>query len=65
MAALRLAANAFVRAAPSAAAEPLGLARRGDALIHTGETAPGGWLRVDWRGGTGWVWSGLTEGLKE
>lgn len=61
VAALRLAANAFVRAAPRADAEPLGFARRGDALAGTGETAPDGWRAVDWHGRVGWVWGGLTE----
>ena len=61
MAALHLAANAFVRAAPRADAAPLGLARKGDVLACTGETTPDGWRAVDWRGETGWVWGGLTE----
>lgn len=61
MAALHLAANAFVRAAPRADAAPLGLARRGDVLACTGETAPDGWRAVDWRGQTGWVSGKLVE----
>ena len=61
MAALRLKANAFVRAAPSARGEPLGLARKGSVLMRIEKTAPDGWLAVDWRGGVGWVWGRMVE----
>ena len=50
-----MAANALVRACPSAAGAPLGLALKGDALPAAGAAAPGGWLPVFYRGRRGWV----------
>ncbi len=58
--AVRLAANALVREAPSAAAAPLGLARRGSRLPAAGNKKDG-WIAVEWNGLAGWVWGGLTE----
>ena len=52
---LRLAQSAWVRSGPSAAAEPLGVAKRGSALARVGQTPRGDWLAVAWRGGLGWV----------
>ena len=61
MAALRLSANAFVRAAPRAGSAPLGVAHRGDALLCAGRTTPDGWRAVHWNGRIGWVWGGMAE----
>lgn len=52
---LRLTANAFVRAAPHAAAAPLGFVRKSGVLAYGGRTTPDGWHAVDWHGITGWV----------
>ena len=64
MAALRLTANAFVRAAPHADAAPLGFVRKNAALAFGGKSTPDGWHAVDWRGETGWV-SGKMAAVEE
>ena len=47
--------NCYVRAEPDRGGAALGVARRGDRLPYAGETSPEGWLRVVWKGRTGWV----------
>ena len=61
MAALRLSANAFVRAAPRAGSAPLGVAHRGDALVSADRITPDGWHAVHRNGRIGWVWGGMVE----
>lgn len=56
-----MAANALVRARPSAAGTPLGLALKGDVLPAAGAAAHGGWLPVIYRGRRGWVAERLVQ----
>ena len=56
--------NCYVRTEPSTSGAKLGVVYNGEKYSYAGETSESGWLKIDWKGVSGWV-SGKYAKLRE